>query len=342
MKREYNNNLIEMRGPHELVPGGITSRMVMVMIALIPTFLMGCFVFGARCVTVTAFCMLLCLVLEIVTNTLLKKSPRNDDLTCLITGLIIALNMPANVPLWIAAVGCFVAIVLVKGPFRKRRNIVNPACAGIIVIYAAFRGFMDLWPAPRIGSPSIPADAVLAPSWLDVVKGAEGSLPTNWEMFLGFTPGAIGCVCTIAIIVGAAFLIWRKLINVLIPLSVIGTCAVIAFIASEDPVATITSGGIMMGACMMATDPVTSPTRMRAMTIYGIGIGLITMVIRLTLPVAVDGIYIAILVMNLTSSRIDRFFIMEEYKSAGPIMVRQTENKADRREDDADKQTDDL
>lgn len=333
MNREYNNNLIEMRGPHVLSPWGISKMMLTVVLALMPTLIVGTKVFGARCLLVTAICVVLCLILETVLNTLMKRQPKTDDFTCIVTGMIIALNMPSNVPLWVAGIACLIAVIVVKGPVGEGRNIINPACTAVLFVYICLSGYLKMWPAPQIGSPDIPAGAAMVPDWLDVMNGAQGALPTNWELFLGYTPGAFGCVSAIAIILGGVFLMWRRVISFIVPASIIITCAAISFIASVDPVSTVCSGGIMMGAWFMANDPVTSPTKRRAMVVYGVGIGIITMLIRLLVPFITEGIYAAIIIMNLLSEKIDMFFIMEKYKSSGPIRVDKIETDEDENED---------
>lgn len=334
MNTEYNYNLIEMRGPHVLSPWGISKMMAVAAAALIPTLIIGTKVFGPRCISITLYCMLLCLVLEVILNTLLKRSPRNDDYTCVVTGMLIALNMPSNVPWWVVSVACAIAIVIVKGPVGEGRNIINPACTAVLFVYTCLGQYLSLWPAPRIGSPDIPAGTQLTPSWLEVIGGSQGALPTSWELFLGYAPGAFGCVSAIAIMLGGVFLLWKRVINLIIPVSILVTCAAISFIASINPVSTICSGGIMLGAWFMATDPVTSPTKRRAMAVYGVGIGIITMVIRLMVPFMTEGIYAAIVIMNLLSRKIDMFFIMEKHKSSGNLKVKQTSQTEEEENED--------
>lgn len=316
MNREYNTNLIEMRGPHVLSPLGIGRRMIAVMFALVPTLVVGATVYGAAAVAITIASMLICLIFEVLLNLCLKRRPLTDDGMCLVTGLIIALNLPSNVPFWIIVVACAIAIIVVKGPVGDKRNIINPAATAACFVYICLKDYLDLWPAPLIGSPEIPEAAQTAASGLQVLRGAQGTMSTNWELFLGFSPGPFGAVSAIAIMLGAAYLIWRRLINFLIPLTILAVCMIISLAAGINPLSTIFSGGLMIGACFMATDPVTSPKRYRAMAVYGAGIAIITMAIRLFVPFMVEGIYFAIILMNLTSARLDRFFVMEKYKSS--------------------------
>ena len=316
MYREYNTNLIEMRGPHVLSPLGIGRRMLAVMFALVPTLVVGATVYGGAAIAITIACMFTCLVFEVLLNLCLKRRPLADDGTCLVTGMIIAFNLPSNVPFWIIIVACAIAIIVVKGPVGDKRNVINPAATAVCFVFFCLKDYLDLWPVPLIGSPDIPEAAQTAASGLQVMGGASGTMSTNWELFLGFSPGAFGSVSAIAIMLGAAYLIWRRLINFLIPVSILATCAIISLAVGVSPLSTICSGGLMLGACFMATDPVTSPKRYRAMAVYGIGIAIITMAIRIFVPFIDEGVYLGIIIMNLTSPHLDRFFVMEKYKSA--------------------------
>ena len=314
MERGFNNNLIISDGPHIYSNDTIRRRMFFVFIALLPQLLASITVFGRRALLVILLSVVCCIVFELIVDMSRKNIPTMDDFTCVITGMMIAYGLPSNVKLWIVIVADAVAIIVVKGVIHgKGRNLINPAATGLLAVYAGLGKFLELWPAPLVGSSDIPADAAIIPSAYEIMNGAEGVMSTKMELFLGFCPGPLGMVSTVCLLLGCLFLIWRRVIGWVIPVSVLGTCAFMALLAGDNIIVTLCSGGTAFMAMFMATDPVTSPVKRRAQAIYGVMIGLIMMVFRLGTDFIFGGL-LAIVVMNLLGLAIDKFFAFEMYK----------------------------
>ena len=218
-----------------------------------------------------------------------------------------------------AVVGCFVAIVIVKQLFGGiGKNVANPAIVGRIVLLLSFATEMTTWPAPRMA-----VDATSTATPLGILKEGAGELPSNMEMFLGFIGGSVGEVSAIALLIGGLFLIWKKVINPIIPACFIGTVFVFAFIyytatggdALDMAVFHVLAGGVMLGAFFMATDYVTSPLLPAGKVVFGIGCGLMTMIIRIWGQYP-EGVSFAILFMNCLTPLINNFFQKRMYGGA--------------------------
>ena len=315
MYSNYNNNLMEMQGPHVLGARTIGSTMRCVAIALLPQFIISLYIFGARCIPLVLAGIASCMLFELLFNLVRKKKQTLKDWSAVITGIIIAFNMPAGAPYWLPAVAAFISIIIVKQLFGGiGRNYVNPAVTAIIVLNFIFPEIMSTWPAPAIGSPDIPAGAQTAATALEVMSGADGVMPSKWELFLGLCSGNMGEISTLMLLIGGLFLIWKKIISPIVPVSIIGTVIIFSLLAGVNPMVEVCSGALVLAAFFMATDPVTSPVKSRGMISYGIGIGVITMLIRLYIPGITEGVYIAVLIMNLLSQVSDRIFIEEKFK----------------------------
>ena len=292
MYSQYNNNLMETQGPHILGSRTIGSTMRCVVIALIPQFVVSFYIFGARCIPLVLASIAACVLFEALFNLVRKKKQTLKDWSAVITGIIIVKQMFGGIG----------------------RNYVNPAVTAIVALTFIFPDIMSTWPAPAIGSPDIPAGAETAATALEVMSGAEGVMPSKWELFLGLCSGNMGEGSALMLLIGGLFLIWKKVISPIIPISIIGTVIIFSLIAGVNPMVEVCSGALVLGAFFMAADPVTSPVKVRGMISYGIGIGVITMVIRLYIPGITEGVYIAILIMNLLSQVSDRIFIEEKFK----------------------------
>lgn len=315
MYSQYNNNLMEMQGPHILGSRTIGSTMRCVVIALIPQFVVSFYIFGARCIPLVLASIAACVLFEALFNLVRKKKQTLKDWSAVITGIIIAFNMPAGAPYWLTVPAAFISIIIVKQMFGGiGRNYVNPAVTAIAALTFIFPDIMSTWLAPAIGSPDIPAGAETAATALEVMSGAEGVMPSKWELFLGLCSGNMGEGSALMLLIGGLFLIWKRVISPIIPISIIGTVIIFSLAAGVNPMVEVCSGALVLGAFFMAADPVTSPVKVRGMISYGIGIGVITMVIRLYIPGITEGVYIAILIMNLLSQVSDRIFIEERFK----------------------------
>ena len=311
MDKKTYNNLVVSSAPH-LVTNMDTSRiMLLVVMALVPSFLTSIYIFGVRVITLTLVCVAACVFFEWAWNKLLKRPQTVKDLSAVVTGVLIAFNVPSGLPYWIAIVGCFVAIIVVKQLFGGiGKNVVNPAITARIVLFISFATEMTTWPLPRMA-----ADATSTATPLGVLAEGSGELPSNMQMFLGFTGGSMGEVSAVALLIGGLFLIWKKVISPIIPACFIGTVFVIALIyyaatgdgnALEMGIFHVLAGGVMLGAFFMATDYVTTPLLPTGKIIFGVGCGLITMVIRLWGQYP-EGVSFSILIMNCLTPLIDSF-----------------------------------
>lgn len=281
------NNLTVSSSPH--IHSGITSQSIMldVIIALLPAAVYGTFIFGWRAAVLIAVCVLSAVLSEFLWNKALKKPDSLGDLTAVLTGLLLALNLPSSLPFWMAAVGSAVAIIVVKQMFGGLgHNFANPAITARIVLMVSFPAAMTKFYEPF---------SIVVSSATPLANGAEYTIK---ELFFGMHGGTIGETSVILLLVGGLYLIMRGVISPIIPASFIGTVFVFSFVLGANPFAAIFSGGLMLGAFFMATDYVTSPTFNWGKLIFGVGCGIITVVIRqfASLP---EGVSYSILVMNL-------------------------------------------
>lgn len=316
MERQAYNNLTVASAPHLVTSLDTTRTMGYVLLALVPSFLVSTYVFGWKVILLTAVCVIASVGFEYLYNVIAHKRQTVQDLSAAVTGVLIAFNVPSSLPVWMAVVGCFVAIVIVKQLYGGLgKNVANPAIVARIVLFVSFATQMTSWPLPITVKV---ADATTGPTPLGILaEGSVKDLPSNMEMFLGFIGGSLGEVSAIALIIGGVFLIAKKIILPHTPIAFIGTVFVIALIyygfsgdgnALQMAVFHICAGGVMLGAFFMATDYVTTPIMPKGKIVFGIGCGIITMAIRLwgAYP---EGVSFSILLMNIMTPLIDNFFI---------------------------------
>lgn len=318
-------NLTVTEAPHIKTDMDTQKTMLMVLAALAPSFMMGTYIFGIDVPVLVLTCTASAEFFEWAYEKLMKKESTVYDLSAVVTGAILAFNLPAGFPLWMAVIGTFVAIVIVKQLYGGLgKNIANPAIVARIVLLLSFTEQMTTWPLNDfVKTAEDGVDAATGATPLGML--ADGAdLPGLARMFVGFTSGSCGEVSAAAILIGGIFLIWKKIISPVIPLSMLGTIFVFAFCyyGAQDGAAAgldmalfhLFAGGAMFGAFFCATDYVTSPIMTRARVAYGIGIGLITMVIRLfgSYP---EGVSFAILFMNVMAPLLDRAAISTFYKT---------------------------
>ncbi len=271
-----------------------------VLIALLPATVAGCVIFGLRALAVIAVCLVFSVGAEFLFNVIMKKEQTVGDLSAAVTGLLLALNLPANAPLWQAAVGSVFAIIIVKCIFGGIGcNVVNPAITARVFMLIAFS---------EMAKSAFPiADTVSSATPLALI--AENELPSLSSLLLGTTGGTIGETCAVALLFGAAYLLIRRVISLHIPAAFIGTVFVLSLIIADFNIMTavslVLSGGLIIGAFFMATDYVTSPMTALGKIIFGVGAGLITVLIRFygNYP---EGVSFAILLMNIVSPYIDK------------------------------------
>ncbi len=303
--------------------GHETTRKLMygVIIALIPALLTSIYFFGYGALIITSVSVISCLFFEfLIQKFLLKKPVSITDGSALVTGLLLAMNVPANLPVYIIVIGALFSIGIAKMTFGGLgNNPFNPALAGRVFLLISFPAQMTTWPEP-LGFATKYVDAITGETPLGILqRGALDSLPSTNDMLLGHIGGSMGEVGAIALILGFAYMLFRKVITWHIPVSIVGTIVVFTGILWKidpaqyaDPLFHILSGGILLGAIFMATDYVTSPMNHKAMIIYGIGIGLLTVIIRIwgAYP---EGVSFAILIMNAFVPLMNRYIKIKPF-----------------------------
>lgn len=271
-----------------------------VVISLVPAAIAGTVIFGLRALLVIAVCVASCVLLEALFNVIVKKAQTVGDFSAAVTGLLLALNLPANVPLWQCVIGSVFAIIIVKCLFGGIGcNPVNPAITARIFMLVSF-GSMTVQAYPTI------VDTVAGATPL--ASMAEGNMPSMKDLLLGLTGGAIGETCALALLIGFVYLLVRRVITWHIPVSLIGSVFILSFLMEGFDVmkatALVLSGGLLLGAIFMATDYVTSPSTAKGKIVFGVGAGLLTFLIRY-FGVYPEGVSFAILFMNILTPYID-------------------------------------
>lgn len=304
----YANELTVSQSPHIITPTSIQRIMTYVIIALIPPLVSAGIVFGARAFALAFVCCFSCVGFEYLWNRLLKKKNSVSDLSAIVTGLILALNLPVTLPFYMAVVASFFAIIVVKQFFGGLgHNFMNPALAARAFLLASWAGAMTTFAVPGetihfFGN----ADVVTSATPLALLKSGSGDLPSCTQLFLGNVGGSMGETSALAILLGAAFLVYKKLITLHTPLSYIITLFVLGYLVGDSGLFHILSGGVLFGAVFMATDYTTTPTTHRGQIIFGIGAGIITFVIRKWGGYP-EGVTYAILLMNVATPLIDKY-----------------------------------
>ena len=315
---KYNDKLIVSSSPHLVTTLDTQKTMLIVMACLLPSLAVSTYVFGPRVIALTVVSIACCMFFEWGWNKLMKKTQTVTDMSAALTGMLLAFNVPASLPYWILIVGDFTAIIVIKQLFGGiGKNLVNPAITARIVLFISFASDMTNWTAPRMA-----ADTTSTATPLGILaEGNAADLPSNVHMFLGFIGGSFGEVSAIALLIGGAFLVWKKIISPIIPCCFIGTVFVFSLIyyaatGTGDPlqmaVFHILAGGVMLGAIFMATDYVTSPLLPQGKVVFGIGCGLMTMIIRLWGQYP-EGVSFSILLMNCLTPLINNFFQKRMY-----------------------------
>ena len=292
------NKLIVSAAPHITSADSTSKIMQRVCIALMPALVASVIVFGISSLIVTAVTVAACVLFEYAYCKLMGREVTINDFSAVVTGLLLAYNMPSGMPVWMAIVGAFIAIVIVKQLFGGLGyNFANPAIVGRIALALGYTGAMTTYVFPNNG-----IDALSAATPLGVASELGASEYVT--LLLGNHGGVLGETCAIALIVGGLYLIVTKVISPMIPVSYLATVAVLSFCFGMDPIVQLLSGGVLLGAFFMATDYVTSPTTEKGKLIFGIGLGVITMLIR-RFGTMNEGVSFAILLMNLLVPYID-------------------------------------
>lgn len=299
-----SNKLIVSPSPH--IRDNATTSTIMrdVLIGLAPAIIAAVVIFGFRALLMTAVCVAACIIFEYGTERILGRENTISDLSAVVTGVILSFNLPVQLPLWMAVVGCFFAIVIVKQLFGGiGNNFANPAIAARIFLLLSFSQPMTTWLQVEGGRA---VQGVYGATPLALISaGDTANLPSVMEMLLGTRGGCMGETCAIALILGGVYMIWKKVITPTIPLAFIGGVFVLSLLFGVNPVYELLGGGLMLGAFFMATDYTTSPITEKGKIIFGLGCALITMVIRVfgSYP---EGVSYSILLMNIITPHINR------------------------------------
>ncbi|MCB2195105.1 MAG: RnfABCDGE type electron transport complex subunit D [Bacteroidetes bacterium] len=309
------NKLFISPSPHVYEDTSVKRLMFDVVIALLPALAFSIYFFGMGAIIVTLTAVISCVAFEwLIQKFILKQEPSISDGSAILTGLLLAFNIPTNLPIWIIIIGSLVAIGIGKMSFGGLgNNPFNPALVGRVFMLISFPVQMTSWPVPT-GFSNRYTDAVTGATPLGVMK--EGlsagkpvselmsNIPSHMELFYGHMGGSMGEIAALALLIGFAYMLFRKVIKCHIPVAIFTT--IIAFTgilwlinpeSNADPLFHLLTGGVMLGAIYMATDYVTSPMSVKGMWIYGIGIGVITVAIRV-FGAYPEGISFAILIMN--------------------------------------------
>ncbi len=298
------NKLFVESSPHIRSAWTTQKIMLNVIIALCPALIMSTYIFGIKALLLTIICCASCVLLEFLFNKITKREDTIYDLSAVVTGMLLAFNLPVDLPVYMAIIGCFVAIIIVKCLFGGiGQNFANPAITARIVLMMSFAGSMTKWTAPFSWKEGVDATVSATPL-------AADTLPPLTDMFFGFRAGCLGETCIAALLLGGLYLIFTGLVRPTTPVCFIGTVAVLSFFYGGCDVNfmlyQLMSGGLVLGAFFMATDYATTPLTTKGKIIFGVGCGLITFAIRqfASMP---EGVSFSILVMNCLTPLIDRF-----------------------------------
>jgi len=323
---ELKNNLVVTCSPHICVDDHIVRRMWVTFFALIPAGLTGIYIFGLKAFYVTLVSILSALITEAVLQKLQGKKVTLVDGSAMITGLLLAYNLPPGVPLWIPAIGSFFAVAIGKQLFGGLGfNIFNPALAGRAFLMASWPKYMASWSNPRW---QVDAISTATPLMLLKEKGLHAISEIGFtykDLFLGNRGGCIGEVCILALLLGAAYLLIKQYITWHVPFSYLLTFGILGWIFmgngmfKGDVLLQLLSGGIILGAFFMATDYVTAPITKKGKIVFGMGCGLLNFVIRKWGGYP-EGTSYAILMMNAATPIIDRFCRPKKFGSKKPGM----------------------
>lgn len=300
-------NLYVSAAPHIKTKETVSTIMRDVVISLIPASIAGVLFFGYRALAVILTAIAACILSEYVYNKLTKKSQTVGDLSAAVTGILIGLNMPPSVPLWMVVIGSIFAIVIVKQLYGGLgKNFINPALAARCFMLIAWTNEMTTFTAPF--------DAVTSATPLAVMNGAEGTLPTLLDSFLGLKGGCIGETSGLALLIGFMYLVIRRVVRLDTPVSFILSFFVLTILFGQNEsmdklsyalMQTLT-GGLLLGALFMATDYVTTPTTPLGHIIFGIGCGVLTFLIR-RFGGYPEGVSFSILLMNVVAPIIESY-----------------------------------
>ena len=281
-----DNKLIVTAAPHITSVDSTQKIMQRVCIALVPTLIASVIIFGINSLILTAVTVAACVIFEYLYCKLVGREVAISDFSAVVTGMLLAFNLPATLPWWMAVVGAFIAIVIVKQLFGGLGyNFANPAIVGRIALAMGF--------ASRMSTYGFPADATSTATPLASSEGID-----YVTLLLGNHGGVLGETCALTLLLGGLYLIATKVISPTIPVTYLATVAVLSLVSGRDPIYQLLSGGLMLGAFFMATDYVTSPFTLKGKLVYGVALGVVTFAIRYWGSYT-EGVSFALLFMNL-------------------------------------------
>ena len=307
---KYFYELTISSSPHAHSP--VTTQTIMrdVLIALVPALAASVWVFGAGVLARVAVCVIFAVGAEYLFEKACGRPITINDYSAAVTGVLLSYNLPPELPLWMGAFGSIVAIVAVKQLFGGiGYNFANPAITARIVLLISFAGPMTTWTFPK-------ADVVATATPLALISAGQfDQLPSLTSMFLGNIGGCIGETSSLALLIGFAYLLYRKVITWHIPVFFVGTVAILTALVGYDPLYQVLSGGLLLGAIFMATDYTTSPVTHAGQIGFGIGCGVLTILFRYfgTYP---EGVSYAILIMNCCVGFFDKLGIPKRFGTA--------------------------
>ena len=305
-----NKKLIVSLSPHIHSGNTVSGAMYGVLIALIPAFLVSLFYFGLGSLIVMVTSAAACVLFEyLIQKFVFGKKPTICDGSALLTGVLLAFNVPSNLPIWIILIGALVAIGVGKLSFGGLgNNIFNPALVGRVFLLISFPVQMTSWPLPQQYTAYLDAETGATP--LALIKEAiktGGEYSVNLcDLFVGNIPGSMVEVSAIALLLGFAYMLWKKIITWEIPVPIFVADVVMSFICGLNPLEQLFAGGLMLGAIFMATDYVSSPMTSRGMIIYSVAIGALTVILR-RYGAYPEGMSFAILIMNAFTPLINAY-----------------------------------
>lgn len=309
------NKFIISPSPHIHSGDSVSKNMYGVLIALMPALLVSLYFFGLGALIVTLVSIISCVLFEFLIQKFLFKKPQTiTDGSAILTGLLLAFNLPSNLPIWIIMIGALAAIGIGKMSFGGLgNNIFNPALVGRVFLLISFPAQMTTWPVPGT-LPMTYTDGATGATVLSMINEGTAQLPSYTDMLFGNMGGSLGEVSAIALLLGFAFMLYRKIITWHIPVAVIVTTFAFTGIMHlvnpamyVHPLIHILTGGLLLGAIFMATDYVTSPMSKSGMLVFGFGIGMLTSLIRL-FGAYPEGMSFAILIMNALTPLINMYF----------------------------------
>lgn len=335
VKKEHE--LIVSVSPHIKSEESTSRIMWTVNLSLLPATLAGVYFFGMRAAITIALCIIASMLSEYIYQKALKKKIMVTDGSAFLTGLLLGLNLPASVPFYIPLVGSFVAIIITKQLFGGLGfNVFNPALIGRAFLLISFPRLMTIWTEPTAAILTMDAKTTATPlgilkeeGFVKLIEIFGDKMSLYQHLLTGNTAGSIGETSAIALMIGGLFLLFRGYITWQIPLSFLGTSAVIAWIFGAkgemfagDPLIHLLSGGMLLGAFFMATDYVTCPSVKKGQILFGVGCGFLTMLIRLKGGYP-EGVMFAILLMNCFAPLIDRGFKTKIFGAVKPVKAKE-------------------